>query len=75
MYLLEKQLVALDVAISTSSFGLSYSDVQDLQHSIVMVKNCKPTFFGGFLQVMFFQWILNLLFEASDFCGLQSLVW
>ena len=26
-----------------------------------MVKDCKPVYFVGFLRLMFFQWILNLV--------------
>jgi hypothetical protein len=43
--------LAFDAAI-LASFNLFYSKVQNLQHSILMVKDCKP---------IFFQWILDLV--------------
>ena len=52
--------LAFDVAILTSSFGLFDRKVQNLQYSVFMVKHCKPVFLEGFLQPMFFQWILDL---------------
>jgi hypothetical protein len=56
-----KQLIGFNAVVSTSLFGLLYNNVQYLQHSILMVKNCKPVFSVGFLQPMFYQWILNLV--------------
>jgi hypothetical protein len=53
--------LAFDVAISTSSFGLLYNRVWHLQDSIMMVKDYKPAFLGWFLQLMFFQWVLDLV--------------
>jgi hypothetical protein len=52
--------LAFDAAI-LASFNLFYCKVQNLQHSILMVKDCKPVFLEGFLQPIFFQWILDLV--------------
>jgi len=67
--------LAFDTTMMTSSFGRSYSHVWHLQHIVLMAKDCKLVCFGGFLQPMFFQWVLDPLLTASGFCGLQSLVW
>jgi hypothetical protein len=60
-----KQLIGFNAVVSTSLFGLLYNNVQYLQHSILMVKNCKPVFSVGFLQPMFYQWILNLVIRGE----------
>jgi hypothetical protein len=50
------------------------SDIFKIQHTVLMVKNCKPVFLEGFLQPMIFQWILDLvvsgecLFRCSKPC-------
>ena len=53
--------LALFTVTLTSSFGLFYCKVWHLQYSDLMMKDCKPVFLGGFLQMMFFQWILDLI--------------
>ena len=31
------------------------------KHFVLMVKNCMPVYLGGFLQPIFFQWVLDLV--------------
>jgi hypothetical protein len=53
MLIRESTWLAFDAAILTSSFGLFYRKVQDLQYSVLMVNDCKPVFLEKFLQPMF----------------------
>jgi len=57
--------LGFDAAILTSSFGPHYNNVQHLEFSVLMVKNCKHVFFGGFLRPMFYQWIPNLVVRGE----------
>jgi hypothetical protein len=56
--------LAFDATI-LASFGMFYRKVQNLQHSILMMKDCKLVFLEGFLQPMFFQWILDLIVSSK----------
>ena len=47
MLIRESNYLDFDMAISTSSFGLS--KVQRLKHSVLMVKDCKIAFVRGLL--------------------------
>jgi hypothetical protein len=57
--------MAFFTAISTFSCGLFYCKVWHLQYSVLMVKDCKPVLLGGFLQPMFFQWVLDLVVSGE----------
>jgi hypothetical protein len=61
--------------IKTSSFGLFDSKAWYFQLSVLMVKNWKYVFFGGFLEPYSFIGYWISLSVASDFCSLQSHVW
>jgi hypothetical protein len=61
----ESSWLAFDVAISTSSFGLFYCMVWNLQHFVLIVKDCKSMFLGEFLQLMLFQWIVDLVVSSE----------
>ena len=67
--------LVFDVAISTSSFGMFYSKVPHLQHVVLTVKDCKPASFEGFLQLMFFQCVLDLVVSNEWLFGLYSIFW
>ena len=47
--------------------------VQNLQHSVLMVKNCKPVLLGEFLQPMLIQWILDLVVSIVDFAVFKAM--
>jgi hypothetical protein len=42
-------------------FGLFNKNIQHLQYSALMMKDCKPVFFGGSFNRCFFPWILDLI--------------
>lgn len=41
---------------------------------MVMVNDCKPVFFEEFLQLMFFQWVLDLV-SGEWLSGSSKLIW
>ena len=59
--------LAFDAAILTSSFGPHYNNVQHLEFSVLMVKNCKPVFLEGFSSRYSFSGFQISLSAASGF--------
>ena len=65
--------LAFDATILTPSFGLFNLKVRNLQHSVLMVKDCKLVFLGEFLQPMLIQWILDLVVSRVDFAVFKAM--
>lgn len=70
VFVMGSNWLAFNAAILISYFDLFYSKYQHLQHSFMMVKDCKPAFLWDFLQPMFCGYYISF-FMTSGFCNLQ----
>ena len=63
--------MAFDSSISGSSFGMFNNEARHLEHSVLVVKDCKPSFFGGVFSTDVLLVGTNLVTSGDWLCNLE----